>query len=227
MSLRCFRALAILAIAGVTLASFPIAAQAATTSKSNDTQIAKQGALVASDFPSGWTQKKAASSSDAATEKAASKIPDCKQYIVFQKTVAKVPRAKSPDFDLNNSSISNTVSVFKNAKSATAVMNVFGSAKTEPCINKLFGKLVTTKGVTVTGQIKSVDLKVGDQSVGYAGTIAATPNGGQAQTFGVSVFAIRTGRGVGAYSYFSDSDQTSVLTSAVNSSMTRLQTALA
>ncbi len=227
MNLRCFRSLAVVVIAGVTFASLSFAAHAATTGQPSDAQIAKQGVLVASDFPSGWTQKKASSSSDAATEKVASKIADCKQYIVFEKALKNLPRAKSPDFDFQTSSISNTADVFKNAKSATAAMNVFGSAKTESCINKLFSKLVTTKDVTVAGRIKPVQLNVGDQSIGYAGPITVTPKGGPAQTFGVSLFAIRTGRGVNAYNYFADSDQSSVLTAAVDSSMTRFQAAFA
>jgi len=221
------RPLTVVVIAGAMFASFSFAAHAATTGQPSDAQIAKQGALVASDFPSNWTQKKATSSSDAATEKVASTIPDCKQYIAFEKVVKNVPRAKSPDFDLQGSSISNTADVFKNAKSATSAMKIFGSSKTESCINKLFSKIVTTKDVTVTGQITRAQLKVGDQSIGYEGTITATPKGGPAQTFGLSVFAIRAGRGVNAYNYFAVSDQSSVLGSAVNSSMTRFQAALA
>lgn len=224
---RGFRPLAVAVIAGVTFASFSLVAQAATTGQSSDAQIAKQGSLVASDFPSGWTQTKASSSSDRATETVASKIPDCKQYIVFEKALKNLPRAQSPDFDFQNSSISNTADVFKNAKSATAAMHIFGSAKTESCINKLFSKLVTTKDVKVAGQIKPVQLSVGDQSIGYSGPITVTPQGGPAQTFGVSVFAIRTGRGVNAYNYLADSDQSSVLVAAVNTSMTRFQAALA
>jgi hypothetical protein len=227
MNPRVFRPLAAAVIAGVTFASFSLGAQAATTGQSGDAQIAKQGSLVPADFPSGWTQKKASSSSDSATEKVASTISDCQQYIVFERALKNLPRAQSPDFDLQNSSISNTADVFKNAKSATAAMHVFGSAKTESCINKLFSKLVTTKDVTVTGRIKPVQLSVGDQAIGYAGPITVTPRGGPAQTFGVSVFAIRTGRGVNAYNYFADSDQSSVLAAVVNTSMTRFQAALA
>jgi len=226
MILRFVRAGAVVMVAGAALAAFPVGAQGATSGTSNDTQIARQGALVTADVPADWTQKPASSSSDAATEKAASKIPECKQYVAFEKAVKKVPRAKSPDFDLQNSSISNTVSVFTNATKATAAMNVFGSSKTEACINKLFDKLLTTKDATVASQIKLVALNVGDQSIAYAGTITVTPAGTQAQTFGVSALAIRAGRGVGAYSYFSDTDQTSVLSSAVDSSMARLRTAL-
>jgi hypothetical protein len=230
MILRSFlRALFGVAIAGLTLASLSVAAQAATTGRAGDAQIAKQGALVVSDFPSDWTPKKATSSSDAATEKVAATIPDCKQYIGFEKTLKKLPRAKSPDFDLqnSNSSISNTADVFKNAKSATAAMKIFGSSTTESCINKLFSKLVTTKDVTVAGQIKQVQLTVGDQSIAYAGTITATPTGGAPQTLRLSVFAIRAGRGVNAYNYVADSDQSSVLSAAVNSSMRRFEAALA
>jgi len=227
MNFRVVRPLAVAVIAGVTFACFSSAAQAATTGQSNDAQIAKQGSLVVSDFPSGWTQTKASSSSDRATEQVASKIPDCKQYIVFEKALKNLPRAESPDFDLQNSSISNTADVFKNAKSATVAMHVFGSSKTESCINKLFSKLVTTKDVTVAGQIKPIQLNVGDQSIGYAGPITVTPHGAPAQTFGVSVFAIRTGRGVNAYNYFADSDQSSVLSAVVNTSMTRFHAALA
>jgi len=227
MITRCIRGFVVVAVAGALAASSTVGAGAATKSSSSDTAIAKQGVLVSADFPAEWTATPSKASSDAATEKVAATIPDCKQYIVFEKSVKAVPRAKSPDFDLGNSSISNTTSVFTNAARATSAMRVFQSSKTESCINKLFSKLVTTKDVTFTGHIQSVALGVGSQSVGYAGTITASSSASNTQTFGVGLFAIRTGRGVGMYSYFSDTDETTVLSDAINTSMTRFQAALA
>ena len=78
-----------------------------------------------------------------------------------------------------------------------------------------------------TGQIESVDIGLGDQSVSYAGTITATSAGEAAQTFGVGLFAIRTGRGLAMYSYFSDTDETTVFSNAIDTSMTRFHAALA
>jgi hypothetical protein len=223
-------------VAGLVFGSLAVPVGAATSSA--DQAIAQAGVLVAGDFPSGWVQKPHDSSGDAATAKAAAKISSCKQFAAFTKANKKNPRAVSPDFDLGQASVSNTVALFSSAQSATAALAAFRNSSVAPCLNSLFSVLLKAqlaKDKTVGSQIKSIKSQValasgvqgGDEAVAYEGPVVVTLKNGQATTIDVGYATIRDGRAVNGYSYTTDSDISTVLTNAVNSSNNRLVAALA
>ena len=214
-----------------------LAAEAGAASKANDATVAKAAVLRIDDFPTTWTQKKRDISGDAATERAASEISSCKQFAGFMHANKKNVRALSPDFDLKQSSISNTVNVFPSEKAASSALATFGSGSVPTCLNKLFTALLKAqfaKDKTLSAQIKSIrsqiatapGVTVGDESVAYAGTLVVSLKNGQGITLEVGNEAVRVGRVVNDFAYTADSDISTVLSDAMNSSTARLVSAL-
>ncbi len=214
-----------------------LAVEAGAASKANDGTVAKAAVLRIDDFPVTWTQKKRDTAGDAATERAASKISSCKQFASFISSNKKNPRALSPDFDLNQSSISNTVNVFTSEKAASGALATFGSSSVPTCLNKLFTALLKAqfaKDKTLSAQITSIHsqiaiapgVTVGDESIAYAGSVVVALKNGQGITLDLGNEAIRVGRVVNDFAYTADSDISTVLSNAMNSSTARLMAAL-
>jgi hypothetical protein len=214
------------------------AVDAGAASKATDLKIAKAGLLRTSDFPSTWTQKKHDSSGDAEVEKAASKISSCQKYLTFMKTIKKNPRELSPDFELDQSSISNTVNVSTSVKAATSAMAAFGSSSMPTCLNKVFAvvlKAQFAKDTATAGQVSSISVQftpldginLGDDSVVYQGIVTIELKTGESVQLQVGNAAVRVGRVVNDFSYSSTADISEVLANAIGQGLSRLEGALA
>lgn len=205
------------------------AAGAASTGSSSDKQIATTGVLVATDLPAGYTQSPRDTSSDKQTEKMAAKIATCKKLVAFMKETDKYPQVKSDDFDKDQTTIDNSVTVFPTAAKAKAAVSAYAATGVPACFGDLVGKLATQQGGKAKASIKKVkDVNVGDQSVAYEGPVQITEKDGTSATLGFGNLVVRVGRGVLVYSYNHDASTTisADLQSAVGRSGTRLQTAL-
>jgi hypothetical protein len=223
-------------VAGLVFGSLAVPVGAATNGA--DQAVAQAGVLVAADFPSGWVQKPHDKSGDAIAAKAASKISSCKQFAAFTKANKKNPRAVSPDFDLGQASVSNTVDLFASTTAAKAALAAFRKSSVTTCLNSLFNVLLKAelaKDKTIGAQLKSIKSQIalvsnsqgGDEAVTYEGPVVVTLKNGQATIIDVGYATIRDGRAVNGYSYTTDSDISTVLSNAVSSSNNRLVAALA
>jgi hypothetical protein len=217
----------------------PLGTAPAVASKASDTQIAEAGVLVQSDFPAGWTATPRDTSTDAATEKIAKKIPACSDYLALRTATKGEAKAKSEEFSLLNSQVDNTVTVFPTNAGAIAAMKVFARPSVVKCINTLFTKVFTASlesNATTRNQIESIKVKVtpasvepiADGTTAYEGTVTITTKDGTTQTIGVGNAAVRTGRAIDAFSYVVDTTTVlQLLPSVVDTSVTRLTAALA
>jgi len=206
-------------------------------SASADQQLAKAGALTLADFPQGWAQKARDSSSDTQVQKAAEKLPSCKQFAAFGKANSANPKANSPDFDLGGASVSNTVSLYASEAKAVAAMKTFGASALPICLEKLFraefaaefkkdpktAKQIDSVAVSIS-RTRGVD--VGDQAIAYEGPVTVSLKDGTSVKLGLGFIAVRVGRAVSGFSYSADTDISAALQPALLGSIGRLQTAL-
>ena len=201
-----------------------IGAVPASASKASDTQLAQTGLLVQSDFPTGWTSAPRDTSSDAATEKTAKKIPSCAAYLGLRAASDREANAKSLEFTLGNSQVHDTVTVYPTVAGATAALKVFSRASVLKCINALFAKVAPTATVKVS---RSSITPIADGTTAYEGTVTVDENGAKV-TSGVGVAAVRTGRGVLVYSYTVDTTNAlQLLPTLVDETSARLTATLA
>jgi hypothetical protein len=205
------------------------AATAASTGGTTDKEIATAGVLVAADLPA-YTQAARDTSSDAQTLKVAAKLPACKKLVAFMKATDKSTEVKSDDFSQGQTLIDNTVTVFPSAAKAKAAVDTYAAAGIPACFGQLVGKIAQQAGGKATGDIKKVrNVAVGDQAVAYEGPVTITESDGSTTTLAFGNLVIRVGRGVAVYSYNHDAqtDISGVLNTAVDSSGSRLKSALA
>ena len=223
-----------LVVSGLAVSALVVGAPAgagavSTGGSSSNSQIAKAGVLVSADLPAGYVQKKHDTSSDKATQKTASKIAECKKLAAFFQTVKKYKQAKSPDFDQADTTISNTVTPFPSASKARSAMGTYTAAGLPACFGKLLAKVVASQGAQVTADIKQVGgVDVGDQAVAYEGPVDIAAKDGSTARLGFGTLAVRVGRVVDVYTYShaAETDVSTTLENAVQSSLTRLQQAL-
>jgi hypothetical protein len=215
---------------------------AALASSSSDAQIAQAGTLVASDLSADWTQHARDTSGDKQAESIASTISACKQYLALRRASKSSQRvsARSPDFDLGESTFDNTVYVFPAVSSASTRMSQLGHSNLPQCANKLFAALIKRSVATAGGaKVRTVaanfqpntDIKnYGDETLSYEGPVKVTLTDGEAMSLGVGMTAVRVGRGVLLYSYLLTTDSadaaTPALDPAVQSSVSRFASAL-
>jgi hypothetical protein len=229
--LACGALVAMLAVGG----SAGATAAAAT---SNPKDVARAGVLRRSDFPAGWEQHPRQSSSDNELDNRAAKITSCKPFLAFTKANKKNPRATSPNFDLDQADVNNTVSVFPSATKATAAMQTFTDTRLPGCLEKLYAaestaQLAKTKKVAKQLQSVKVDIarldgvQLGAEAIAYQGTVKVTLKDGTLTTIGLAVIAVRVDDAVAAYSYTADTDISAALQPAIVSSVSRLQHATA
>lgn len=227
------RALVTTMVGGVVLGL--LAGGAGALSRSADTKIAKSGVLVIDDFPSGFKAKARDTSSDKATAKIAKTIPECASYRALQKLTDAQPQAKSQDFEDSSRQISNEVDVFASAPAATKAMALFADPDGEACFDKLFQKVLTAQFAKSKTKVASVDVAItrqnvdagGDESVVYEGSATVTLPGGSQQQFGLGNAAVRVGRAVDDFTYFTSSAPlTDILQPLLDASLGRLQDAL-
>lgn len=213
-------------------------ASSATASRSSDQQLAKQGVLLQSDFPDGFTRKAPDNSSDAEVAKLAKGTSGCGTYIALQKLTDAQPNAKSQDFEDDSRQVSNEVDVFKSVKSADAALAIYARASVPTCLERLFTKLLTqqfAKDPSTKGKIARVAVTLGRQDVGglgddsvvYEGSAKVTAKNGTSHTLGIGNAAVRVDRAVSDYTYTTTSgDLTEVLQPAIEASVSRLQDAI-
>ncbi len=193
--------------------------------------------LRSSDFPAGWKQSPRASTTDAQLDAAAAKIKSCKPFLVFSRANRRNPRAKSPNFDLDQSNVTNTVSVFPSAVKATAAMKTFADARYPTCLDKLFRtvfKVQLRKDPKVGKRLASVKVRIhrlagvaiGDEAVAYEGTAAVGLDDGTVQTIGLGAIAVRVDDTLAGYAYSADADISGALQPAIVSSVSRLRDAV-
>jgi hypothetical protein len=213
-----------------------LAGGVAAASKASDTKIAKPGVFVIADFPSGFKAKARDTSSDKANAKLAKSIPECAPYRALQKLSDAQPQAKSQDFEDDSRQISNEVDVFASASSAAKGMALFADPDGETCFNKLFKKVLTAQLAKSKTKFSSLDVTIsrqdvdpgGDQSVVYEGNATVTLADGSDVQFGLGNAAVRVGRAVDAFTYFTSSAPlTDILQPLIDASLGRLQDALA
>jgi hypothetical protein len=226
-----------IALSIAVLGALPSSAGAATAT--GDEAIANAAVLTAGDFPSTWSQAPRDTSGDAATDKVASKIPSCRQFAAFRLANKKYPRAESDDFDLDQSSLSNTVTAFPSEQAAADALKTFASKTVAKCLDALFTAVLKTqlaKDTSLKGKLKSVEssvsadpgLQIGDDSVAYAGSTVITLKGGGGKvTLDLGNEAVRVGRVINDFAYTADTDISAVATNAINRSVARLVAALA
>lgn len=164
-----------LTVACMTAAVVLTLGPAAGATKAGDLTTARQGALVASDFPTGWSGTRAKPTPDAKVIKLAKTIPSCSDYVKMRTTTAKLPAARSLDFaDGQGTKASNVVNVFSNTKQAGATMKLWSSAKMPACLEK-FTQAAAGTGVTVV--VEPVDVSsLSPDAIGYTAKIAGADN---------------------------------------------------
>lgn len=193
--------------------------------------------LRVSDFPAGWKQTTRSSSSDKELDARAAKIASCKPFLAFRKANKKNPRAQSPNFDLDESHVNNTVSVYPSAANATAAMRSFNDARLSPCLDKLFSgefRAQLAEDERVAKQLRSVKVdigrldgvEIGDDAVAYQGTVVVTLKGATVTNFGLAIIAVRVDNAIPGYSYTADTD-ISAARQPVIESVSRLKAATA
>jgi len=222
----------------VVVVSAAAVATAATRADTSDTDIAKVGVVVATDFPSGFTSKPASTASDAQLATLARGIGSCKGYAALQRVIDAQPKAKSRDFSDGSRDVSNDVDVFSSEEKAHAALVNYGDASVPTCLEKLLGKVLTqqyAKDPKTKGKIKSVVVSLspqeisglGDSSVVYEGSARITGKDRSVVQVGLGNAAVQVGRAVSDYTYTtSGSDLTTVLQPAIDQSVARLRAAL-
>src|SRR5439155_17861939 len=96
------------------------AVASAGASAADDQRLARTGVLQRSDFPTGWTQSSRGTGTDREVDGQAAKITSCRPFVAYARANRKNPRALSPNFDLGQSTVTNTVSVYPSTARATA-----------------------------------------------------------------------------------------------------------
>jgi len=208
-------------VASVAATLLFVAAPAASASKADDINTARQGDFQASDFPSTWSGTRNTSPNDAQIIKIAGKVPACKQYVVVRKAASGLPNARSLEYDDGaGTTASNTVYAFPSPAKATAAVKTYSGSTIPTCLDKLTSTSI--KGAQVS--VSPVDVgTLGDQSIAYSGDITAS-DGSRAQVLSAIV---RVGRFVDVYSFQtqSGSPPSDQINAAVDASITRLTTA--
>jgi hypothetical protein len=213
-----------------------LAAAPAVAAASADQQLARAGVLQRADFPSGWKQTKRVSEAHDPVDREAAKIPSCKPFAAFATANRKQPHAASPNFELGQSTVSNTVSVYATTDKAEASLDRFRDTGLPKCLDRLFDavlKAQLVKDKQLAKQLKSVStdvaletgFRIGDDVVVYEGTTDVTLKNRTVQTIGLGFVTVRVGTALAGYSYTSDTDISAALQPAIIASVTRLQRA--
>lgn len=221
------------ALLGALLAgSVVVAGAAPATAAPSDKEIARAGVLVRSDFPSDWTSSTRGQTSGAELDAAADQVESCRPYLAFSRANKKNPRAKSPNFDHEQSNVTNTISVYPSTAKASAALRMLSDPGLPDCLQRLYSsnsERQLAKDDTVTSVSAAIapvtDVRIGDEAVAYQGTVDIAMKDGTTQTIGVGIVSARVGDAVAGYSWTSDTDVSATLQPAIVKSVNRLQRA--
>jgi hypothetical protein len=220
----------------VVLVIIALAAPAASAaSKGGDTAIARAGAFVASDFPTGFEGSPGSSDSHADNIRLAKSVDGCAPYVTLQKAVKRLPQAKSPRFADDSRSIGNEVDVFSSRRAASAALALYGKSSVVGCLENLFEKqarqdpdLRDSLDDVVVNLDRQNIAGLGDDSVVYEGNVVLTGTDGSTSRVGIGSAAVRVGRAVDVVTYSTTGGSLSdLLTPAIDASVSRLRSALA
>jgi hypothetical protein len=211
---------------------------AGATSTAGDRRIARAGVLRLDDFPAGWKQSPRVSTTDKERDAAAAKIASCRPFLAFSTATRRNPRAQSPNFDLQQSNVINTVSVFPSTAAATAAMRKFARPGVPACLDRLYRSVfeirlakepkVANKLVSVKVAMKRLaGIEIGDEVVAYDGRAAVGLKDGTVQTIGLGAVTVRVGNALASYLYSADADISTALQPAIVASVSRLLAAVA
>ena len=126
------------------IAVLALTAVPAAAATSADQQLAEAGVLQLSDFPSGWQAERAPRRlRQRGRRNRRPRSPSCKAFIAFSAANEKNPRAKSANFDLGQSNVTNTVSVYPTTAKAEAAVTMFRNPKLPQCLERLFTAVFT------------------------------------------------------------------------------------
>jgi hypothetical protein len=199
-----------------------------------DVSLAKTGVFVAADFPTGFQSTPASSPSHADNVKLAKGVAGCGPYATLQKTVAPLPQAKSPRFADADRTVGNEVDVFVSERAASGALTLYAKSSVAGCLEHLFEKQAR-QDPDLRGSLADIDVTLerqdvaglGDDSVGYEGTVVLTGTDGSTQRVGVGSTVVRVGRTVDVVTYStSGADVTGVINPAIDASVARLRSAL-
>jgi hypothetical protein len=205
-----------------------------TASPKGDMSLAKSGTFVADDFPDGFRSSTASSPSHADNIKLAKGVAGCGPYVTLQKAVVPLPQAKSPRFADPDRTIGNEVDVFASERAASAALVLYAKSSIASCLEHLFEKQAQ-QDPDLRNSLDAADVSLeredfaglGDESVGYDGTVVLTGTDGSTRRIGVGSVVVRVGRAVDVITYSTTGvDLTDVLTPAIDASVARLRSVL-
>ena len=220
------------AIAGAIALGALIAPAAGAATRNADVNLAKTGTFVATDFPAGFRWSPPTPQSHADNIKLAKGVPGCAPYATLQKTVATLPQAKSPRFVDADRTLGNEVDVFASERAASAALTLYSKSSMSSCLEHLFEKQAhqdpDLRDVDVDVSLRREDIAgLGNDSVGYEGSVVLTGKDGPPQQIGIGSVVVRVGRAVDVVTYSTNgADLTGVLTPAIDASVARLRAAL-
>jgi len=209
----------------------PVPGAAATNP---ELSLAKAGIFVAADFPTGFRSSAQSSQSHADNIRLAKGVAGCGPYVTLQKTVAPLPQAKSPRFADTVRTIGNEVDVFASERAATAALSLYAKSSMAGCLEHLFEKQAQ-QDPDLRNSLDDIQVSLeredfaglGNDSVGYDGTVVLTGTDGSTQRIGVGSVVVRVGRAVDVVTYSTTGgDLTGVLTPAIDASVARLRSVL-
>jgi hypothetical protein len=204
---------------------------AGAATPNGDVSLAKAGIFVAADLPTGFQSSPASSQSHADNIKLARGVAGCGPYVTLQKTVAPLPQAKSPRFADTDRTIGNEVDVFASERAASAALSLYAKSSMASCLEHLFEKQAE-QDPDLRNSLDHVDVSLeredfaglGNDSVGYDGTVVLTGTDGSTKRIGVGSVVVRVGRAVDVVTYSTTGvDLTGVLTPAIDASVARLR----
>jgi hypothetical protein len=207
-----------------------------STERSSAEQLARTGVLQRSDVPANWKETARGADSARELEALGAKIPSCKSFRSFSAVTRRQPHADSDNFQVGQSNVTSTVSVFPSTDRAVAAVKTFGDDRVRRCLQQLLSVVYRreiARDKKTAKQLTSVKttlgreqgIRLGDAAVVYQGTFVAAFKNGTEQTIGVGFLAVRAGRALAGYTYSSDTDISSALQPAIVASVTRLQRA--
>jgi len=225
-------------VVSVAVLSAAWAASAAAAGSPRDQRAANAGLLQLQDFPAGWTASPNTSNDNGSTRKALARVAVCKPFLPLLGTARAGSRANGKStFQFNGLNMSNSVVVYPTLASANRTFAASQSAAFRTCTEQLLrrgltqqlrqqGQASAVANLTVTVQLLSPGLSVGDVQSAVTATVTLPVSGTTTRLYIEDVF-VRTGRAVDSFAYENDSAPISdTVPSAITASVTRLETAL-